>query len=219
MSEASRNRFFQRAILGAWAFITLVLAVVVFLLLNERTESTRAPQGTTGHTAANRGPAAPPPPRAGENERTVRLYFALPDASGLMPETRPIAYGDSTVGNCRAALEAIIAGPRADLAPVLPPTASVRALFVLEGGRLIVDLSREVAQGLPRSTAAEALFVQSIAHTLSQPELRAADDTRISSVRVLIEGFPAENSFASHLDFSDFITPDPAWVQQAQPAA
>lgn len=220
MSETSRNRFFRNAIISLWGFITLVLVVVVFLLINERTEEQR---GTVSGAAAPTRTAATVAearePRAGENERTVRLYFALPDASALAPENRPIPFDDSTVANCRAALEALLVGPRGELAPVAPSTTAVRAVYALEGGRLIVDLSRELAQGLPRSTAAEALFAQAIAHTLTQQQLRTADGLRVNSVQVFIEGFPAANSFSSHLDFSDFITPDPAWVRAARPDA
>ena len=206
--------------ISAWGFITLVLLVVLFLLINERAEQRRGAVASPSTAMQNRVAATASPSRpAGENEQVVRLYFALADASALAPEERAVAAGDSTVENCRAALEALLAGPRSELTPVAPSTASVRAVYALDGGRLIVDLSREVAQGLPRSTAAESLFIQSIVHTLTQPQLRTADGLRINSVRFLIEGFPAANSFASHLDLSDFITPDPAWVRAAQPAA
>ena len=220
MSEASRNRFFRGAMFSLWGFITLVLIVVVFLLINERAEQQRAAAPGTNAAATPRT-AGLEPREAGteENQRTVRIFFALPDASGLAAENRMIPFQESTVANCRTALESLLAGPRGELSPVAPSTTTVRAVYALEGGRLIVDLSREVAQGLPRSTAAEALFTQSIAHTLTQPQLRTADGLQINSVRIFIEGFPAANSFASHLDLSDFITPDPAWVRAAQPAA
>jgi spore germination protein GerM len=204
-----------------WGFITLVLVVVVFLLINERAEQRRASMTPAGAVTARPATAASPSETpAGENERQVQLYFALGDATGLAPENRAIPFGDSSVANCRAALEALLSGPRdGGLAPIAPSTTSVRAVYSLEGGRLIVDLSRELAQGLPRSAAAEALFVQSLAHTLSQAQLRTADGQRVNSVRILIEGFPAANSFNSHLDLSDFITPDPTWVRAARPAA
>jgi len=221
MSEASRNRFFQKTILAAWAFITLVLAVVILLMVNERAEQKRT---TTGTASAGAGTPATPaansaPVRSSENERVVRLYFATPDGAALAAEDRAIGFHESTIDNCRAALEAVLGGPRESLSPVAPATASIRGVYALDGGRLLVDLSREVAQGLPRSAAAEALFTQSLAHTLTQTTLQTPDGIRVLSVRVLIEGFPAVNSFASHLDLSDFITPDPEWLQAAPPAA
>jgi hypothetical protein len=220
LSESSRNLFYRKMMISGWGFITIVLLVIVFLLMNERAEQRRSFSSAATPQALSRAlPGTAPLPRPGENEQAVRLYFALADASGLVPENRTIRAGDSTVENCRLALEALFEGPRTDLFPVAPSTVSVRAVYALEGGRLVVDLSRELAQGLPRSTTAEMLFVQSLAHTLAQPQLRTADGLRVSSVRILIEGFPAANSFASHLDLSDFITPDPVWARAAQPPA
>jgi hypothetical protein len=144
----------------------------------------------------------------------VLLYFADEDGRLLVPETRRIEYRDSTVENCRQVLEAVIEGSREGLAPVVSEATRVRALYLLDGGELVVDLSRELELGQPKSASSEALMIYGIVNALTQPALRSPSekDAGVRRVRFLFEGSPPHESFPAHLDLGQPVGPDHRWI-------
>jgi len=79
-----------------------------------------------------------------------------------------------------------------------PEGCAVRALFLLPGGRLVVDLSGPVTAGSGTST--EALRVYGLVDTL------AANFPEVRSVRILVEGRQVE-TLLGHLDLSQPLPP------------
>lgn len=217
MNAQQRSAFFRRALLGVWAMATLVLVFCLILLVGELIEQ--------GHNPlARMAPAStPPPPPATRTEpaettqamKEVSLYFAGEDGALLAPESRQLRLTEDTVDNCRQALRALIEGPRDVLTPVLPPGSRVRALYMLEDGELVVDLSIETVLELRRlrSVAVESLLIHGVTNTLTQSALVGADGLTINRIRFLVEGSTPEDSFQdSHLDLSAPIQPDESWV-------
>lgn len=84
-----------------------------------------------------------------------------------------------------------------------PEGCTVRALFLLPGGRLVVDLAGPVTAGSGTST--EALRVYGLVDTL------AANFPEVRSVRILVEGHQVE-TLLGHLDVSGPIPPQAEYL-------
>jgi len=168
-----------------------------------------------------RGPSAGAPAQPASRSvavplgtREIVLYFAGADGASLVPEKRRIDIVPSAVENCRAALRELIAGPSRLHFPVLPGTAKVRALYLLDDGELVIDFSGEIQPDTAalRSATLEALMVYAIVNTVTQPELRGEHAKGARRVRFLVEGSPPRETFPAHLDLSAPIAPDPRWI-------
>jgi sporulation and spore germination protein len=220
MKAAERQEFYRRALLGLWALGTLVLLFVIALLVHDMMERGHNPLAlpktnppTTADTQSDETEED-----SGPRMQEVFLYYGMENGMYLAAETRQIAMGDHTVQNCHTLLDALIAGPRDLLAPVVPPSAKVRAMYMLGEGELVIDFSLEMVLEMKkfRSVTAESLMFQSIVNTLTQSVIQESQDTPVTKVRFLVEGGPAEISFpGGHLGLNKALTPDPNWVDPA----
>lgn len=217
MKEAERTRFFKRALLVLWATATLILLFSLILIVQDLMKQ--------GYNPLPAPPGSPeksntPQPASASVNRNVSLYFADANALGLVREVRELRLGPFTQDNCRTIVEALIEGPRStELTRVLPRTAKVRNVFLLDNGELVIDFSREIQTDTsrPKSANAESLMVFSIASTLAQPSTQGENDKPVRAVRLLFEGSPFPATFPEHLDFSQPFTPDPSWLLAEKP--
>ncbi|MBI4556030.1 MAG: GerMN domain-containing protein [Candidatus Hydrogenedentes bacterium] len=216
MNTADRNAVFRRFFVVLWGLATLLLVFIVALLVYQMVREGKAPLAVTVEEA----PIAPPEPAMAEavQTRDVQLYFSNNESDALVAESRPVDYGPSTIENCRATLNGLVTGPRNPLAPIVPPDTKIRALYLLEEGELVVDLSHEVL-ALPKGVASEALMVYGIVNTLTQSALKGPKDAGVRSVRILVEGAGAEESLSNHLDWSEPWTPNYGWTTEPQSGA
>ena len=219
MSRSSRFRknALRTLFMSAWAMVTLVLLFMVVLLVQEIAKSGGDPLDALTLVApedARTAPRATANRSASTGSRNIELYFASPDGEALQIETRAIATTESTVENCRAALDALIKGPQSEAAPVLPPSASVKALYLLPEGELVVNFSRELQSEYGRlsSAALESLLAQGVAHTVAQAALQNAMDPKVRKVRILIEDAPPTEAFPAHIDLGAPVAPDSQWL-------
>jgi len=210
---ASTRDVLRTAFFSLWGVTTLVLVftvVFLFLELVEREQeielSERAPTGSYPAARADRS----------EELAQVNIYFASDVSVHLEPETRGIPVGTRTVENCANAMDALIQGPQKSGLPVLPPTTSIRAMYLLNDGELVIDLSRSVENAALSSAGAEWLMAQAIAHTLTQPGLQAPDDRPVVRIRFLFEGSPAREGFPGHISLETPVRPAGAMVRPAQ---
>lgn len=131
----------------------------------------------------------------------VTLYFAAPDAAGLVAEVRwlPVHQTDA-----KGRLQALVEGPRrADLFPTLPSPLGIRSVSV-EGDLVTVDFDRELVERHPGGSAGEILTVFSVVNTLTEiPGIRR--------VAWRIDGRPVE-TLVGHLDLSRPIERDPSLI-------
>lgn len=206
MVDRRRQELLRTLLLVLWGMATLVLLFVVgflVIVMAQRQEELRALEAV---------PEGPFPVGMGaqgaRSTRDVRLFFAATDKTALRPETRRIEFSDRTAANCRAALEALIEGPRERLGEVLPPTAKIRGIYLLDNGELVVDFSRDLEADQLKSLTAELLMVQAVVTSLCQVSLQGEGQRAVLSVRFLFEGSPAQDSFPVHLDLSAPIRPD-----------
>lgn len=218
MNRAWRRAMLRRTLLWIWAMATVALVACVGLLVRELMR-----EGGDPLALVKPETKAAPPPQAGSGAvpfsaaatREITLYFADAEGKALVAETARIETGDSTVENCRKALEALIHGPRDILTPILPASTRIRGIYLLEHGELVVDFSMEMANELKnvRSASLESLMVYGVANTLASDALRGGkDETGVSRVRFLIEGSAPHENFPTHLDLSGPVKPDSRWI-------
>lgn len=215
MSGAWRQDVLKQLWFSLWGLATMVLLFMVVFLSMELIKMGGDPVAALkpGAGAAEQQAAARPTSTIGENE--VELYFPAADGSGLEAVGKVLSLTDTTVENCRAALEALIAGPQdATLVQALPATVRVRALYLLDEGELVVDFSREIWSGQARfrSAALEAQMAYAVVNTVTQQALQSASDPRVREVRFLIEGAAPTDAFPAHLDLSAPLAPDRRWM-------
>jgi len=131
----------------------------------------------------------------------VTLYFAGPDAAGLVAETRwlPVSQTDA-----KGRLQALVEGPRhAGLYPTLPAPTNILSVSV-EGDLVVVDFDRELVERHPGGSAGEILTVFSVVNTLTEiPGIRR--------VAWRIDGRPVE-TLVGHLDLSRPVERDPSLI-------
>lgn len=221
VSSVDREAVIKKLIYALWGMLTLVLFFSVVLLANEIRKNEASPLDAFRLSTAE--PARPVPKRQSDGLRQPReivLYFASKDGRGLVPERQEIPFSDSTVENCRGALERLIAGPRGDLTAILPATAKIRALYLLEEGELVIDFSREILMEHARfkSTMLELLMTYGIVNTLTQGALQV-DGEEVTRIRFLFEGSLPQESFPAHIDLSAPIGPDRRWIAAHRPQA
>lgn len=219
MSVEQRRDILRKLLLAVWSMATLVLLFCVVLLVREMIRTGRDPLAALRpEPRPQPGQPAPVGPLdTTPGTRDLTLYFANADAHGLAPETRSLEHGDSTVENCRGALKALIAGPKKPLTPILPANTQIRGLYLLEGGEMVVDFSRELISERGRFTSAstEALMVQGVVNTLTQEAVRGKAGPPVQRVRFLFEGSPPYETFPAHIDLSDPVAPDRDWIAAA----
>lgn len=134
----------------------------------------------------------------------------------LIAQSVVIELSPNTLENCRQALDALISGPRLDhLMPVLPEETTLRALYLLENGELVVDFSSEIllSPQRPLSTEMETLMLTGLINTLTQPELQGEDGGQVHTVRVLIDGVVPRDGFPAHVDVTGPLVQDRRWIQ------
>ena len=144
-----------------------------------------------------------PPPPAAEAQRqlrTVTLYFAAADGSGLVAEGREIA--DCLVEHdcLQGTVQALLDGPVGSLTPVLPPHAVLRGITVT-GSEVQIDFDRALVDSHPGGSWGELLTVYALADTV------AVNFPHLRQLRILVEGAAVE-TLKGHVDLRQPVAPD-----------
>jgi sporulation and spore germination protein len=162
------------------------------------------------------GPEASPAPREpspAEAARriSVRLYFESPERDGLLPEEREVAFSPELAQQLRIVVEELARGSTTGLVATLPAGTRVLDVFVHAGGVAYVNLSSEVASGLPGGSRSELLTVYSVVNTI------VSNFPTTSRVQILVDDRPAD-SLGGHVDLSRPLPPDMTLVAVATPS-
>jgi spore germination protein GerM len=215
MSRNFRWTVMQKLFFSLWAMATLVLLFVVALLVRDIAANGRDPVGAFQLTEEEQAQRAPEATRSTSvGTREVLLYFSAPDGQSLATEKRVLTFSNSTVENCKSVLAALIEGPQTGTSPILPKSVKVKSLFLLEGGELVVNFSRELQSEHARfsSAALESLMVQGIVQSVAQSAVHEGEGPRVSRVRFLIEDAPPSEAFPAHIDLAEPVAPDAHWL-------
>jgi len=146
-------------------------------------------------------PAPPPAPAEPQRQlRTVTLYFAAADGSGLVAEGREITDCLVETDCLLATVRALLAGPIGDLTPVFPLNTIVRGVTIA-GSEVQVDFDRTLIDGHPGGSWSELLTVYALADTV------AVNFPHLRQVRILVDGAPVE-TLKGHVDLRQPLAPD-----------
>lgn len=170
-------------------FAAIFLAVVAGLALLGLWSLWRARRASTPPAS---GPAAAPEAPA----ETVELTLYFPGEDGrLYAERREVPSAAEPVGRARAALTALLSGPRGEgLRAPLPAGVEIGAVTLVGDGTVVVDL-RSAGHELP--PASGSLGERSMVYSLVDTVLLNVDGSK--RVTLLWNGMQRE-SFSGHLD-------------------
>ncbi len=137
------------------------------------------------------GPAAPEEGLAAT--RKVDLFFVSAEDDLLKRYSAALEDRKDRMGNLRAAVEALVAGPPdASLFPVVPPGAKLRYAVIGPSGTVYLDFDKAMREGHPGGAWAEMLTAHAVANTvlMNFPEYER--------VAILIDGQEAETIAGSY---------------------
>jgi len=113
--------------------------------------------------------------------QAITLFFAAPDNSGLIREARQIEACSELAECVAAALQELVSGPMGELNATLPPDTTIRSVQV-NADLAVIDLGRELKEGLPAASSAELAAVYSMVNTVT------VNFPAIKKVQFLLEG-------------------------------
>lgn len=139
-------------------------------------------------------------PRAGD--RAVVLSFPRWDGDGWVSEDRRIPSGGQPGEDLLAVARALCEGPQSGRAISALPrgTRALAAFMDPARGTAVLDFSRELVNGHPGGSAAEAATLASIMRTV------AANFPQVAACTILVDGRPAA-TLGGHLDLAHPLAP------------
>jgi len=133
--------------------------------------------------------------------QAATLYFPSLDDRKLVAEMRPIAWAQNDIDRIRQVLLGLIEGSRQGLDRSLPPSTSIRAVFLGSDGTAYVDFSNEVLVGFNPGIESEYLAVYSVVDSV------AANVPAVKKIKFLIQGQEVD-TLAGHADLTQVYSPD-----------
>jgi spore germination protein GerM len=159
------------------------------------------PRAPGAVAAAPSQPSVPP-----GRKITARLFYVADDGTQLTSVERDVPYGEGTIEQAKAIINAQIAPATEPLVSPVPAGTTLRALFVTPKGEAYVDLSGELAAAHPGGSLNELLTVYALVDALT------VNLPAISTVQVLIDGKEVE-TLAGHVDLRRPLAKNLHWVQ------
>ena len=194
--------------------LTVVVAVVlgagVYYLLSLRRHLSPASAGTQSadQTARTRLSEAALQ-QAGGQSQVVTLYFPSYADGKLLAETRSLKLASEDIKRIKQVLLALIEGSHQGHSSTLPPSATIRAVFLSPDGTAVIDLSQEALGDFMPGIESEDLAIYSIVDSL------AANIPPVKRVKFLVQGQEVQ-TLDGHIDLSGFFTPEPTLIAQSQ---
>ena len=149
-------------------------------------------------------PSQPPAPPG--RKIKAHLFYVTDDGTQLTSVERDVTYGEGSMEQAKAIINAQIAPATEPLVSPVPAGTTLRALFVTPKGEAYVDLSRELAEAHPGGSLNELLTVYALVDALT------VNLPAITAVQVLIDGKEVE-TLAGHVDLRRPLAKDLRWVQ------
>jgi hypothetical protein len=198
-AQARRRRPVTMAIGGA---AILAAAAGVWLV------TTRLPQFLAG--SPDETPvASEAAPAAATRQIHATLFVVSDDGTELVAAGRDVPYGATPAEQARLILEAQIRAPADGLASAIPPTSTVRSVFLTTGGTAYVDFGPEIAAAHSGGLLNESLAVYAVVNALT------FNLPGISAVQILVNGKDVD-TLAGHVDLRRPIAKSLAWVRKGQ---
>jgi len=135
--------------------------------------------------------------------QTATLYFPSFENGNLTEEQRSISWAASETDRIRQIVLALIEGSHQGSSRVLPPAASLRAVFLAADGTAYLDFSGQTRSDLRPGIASESLAVYAIVNSL------AANIPAVKRVQILLDGQRVD-TLGGHTDLTEPFAPGPA---------
>lgn len=136
----------------------------------------------------------------------ARLFFVADNGTKLKGVEQDVPYGEGTVEQAKAILNAQLTPPSEGLVSALPNGTRLRAVFVTAKGDAYVDFSSDLVSAHPGGSMSELLTVHTIVHALTN------NLPGITAVQILVEGKEVD-TLAGHVDLRRPLARDAAWVE------
>lgn len=141
----------------------------------------------------------------------VTLFYVAPDGLGLEAVEQEIPVGGDPLEQARRLLEAQLAPAPSPRVSAIPSGTALRAVYLTDGGRAVVDLTRELSARHPGGSLNERLTVATIVEALT------ANLPAIDAVQILIDGKEVD-TLAGHVDLHRLWTRLDVSVEHPAPA-
>lgn len=186
--------------------VLLVGAVFYLVRLKQLTFVPQSPRAEA--TARTKLREAALEPASGPTE-LVTLYFPSYAEGLLNAETRPLTLAANNTDRIKQIVLALIEGSQQGLGSVLPPTTTLRAVFLTSDGTAFLDFSRDALSNFPPGIESESLAIYSIVDSL------AVNVPAVKRVKFLIQGQQV-HTLAGHIDLSGYFVPDSSLIAPSQ---
>jgi hypothetical protein len=181
--------------LAAGGFYLRALAKHVFLEPTQRAEEAARAKLSQIALQPNNG-----------TTQLATLYFPALNEGKLMQENRSITWAQADVDRVRQVVLALAEGSHQGYGRVLPPSTTVRAVFMAADGTAYVDLSNDILSDFEPGIQSETLTIYSIVNSIT------INIPSVKRVQFLLQGQQVE-TLDGHADLTAALTPDPTRVK------
>ncbi len=188
--------------------VAVVLGMGVYYLLTLRRHLSPPNAQTAAQTARTRLSEAALQPAGGQNQ-TITLYFPSYADGKLIAEGRSLKLATEDIQRIKQVLLALIEGSHEGHSSTLPPSATLRAVFLSPDGTAVIDLSQEARADFTPGIESEDLAIYSIVDSL------AANIPSVKRVKFLVQGQEAQ-TLDGHIDLTGYFAPEPSLIAQTQ---
>jgi spore germination protein GerM len=170
--------------------LALIIGMVAFIIFMDRQKDVPAPARVN-----RRGTSTTSKITA---KSTVHIFFADRQNHFLSSEKITLQHRNERDDLARKIIKALIRGPKQQLARTIPPSTSLRALYITAEGVCYIDLSDDIREKHPGGVRSELLTLYSIVNSI------ILNVSGIEAIKILIGGKEAA-TLAGHVDLRNTV--------------
>ncbi len=192
-----------------WLVITLgVLVVLIFYIWNTVDKSSQVISETLMSLSPNQKNQLPPQYASSIGNVKVKAYLINVNSACLDTIDVDVEMENSYEATCYNLIFAMQRQANENLISPIPNGLSVRGIYLLGDGELVIDLPALILKQLPIANTAigELLWVYSLTNTLLQSELYK--ETKVTGLKILVEGSEPEVTLFEHINIASVFLPD-----------
>ncbi len=189
----------RTVLIGAIAIAAIAAGSWLAIALHRRTS-------TTSPAPAGPSTSAPAPSTATGRKITATLYFVSEDGLHLVAVQREVPFGESVLDQAREIVNAQLAPAPEPLVSAIPPSTTLRALYLTDKGDAFVDLSVEARTKHTGGALDELFTVYAIVNALT------TNLPAVARVQILVDGKEVD-TLAGHVDLRHPLQKSLKWVR------
>ncbi len=202
---------FKKIISISWLVITFAVLLILFFYIQKMmATSPRLISDTLISSGLNQGREVNNSVQANSKSGSIRAkgYFINQNSQCLEPIDVDIEGSDSYIENCYNIITAMQKREDESLVSPIPKDISIRGIYLLDDGKLIIDLPALILKEISMANTAigELLWIYSLTNTLLQKELY--NESKVFGLRILIEGAEPEIKTFEHININSVFSPD-----------